>query len=530
MVDSNADVMAESMMESMVFGHGLAHWAAQRPDACAIEFRSESAAPARLSYRELYSLVLLAQQDLIERGLVAGDRIAWLGWNHPALIVLVHAAAQLGIAVVPLNYRLTAHELNHPLFDAQPKVLLIDTHLQTLQHALATGEIACEALSMERWWQTLLDRLAHISDAVPAPAVKSTGHLDHDLMVVYSSGTTGKPKGAVLTQRALWFNNLNSIHAHDLVSSDRVLVALPTFHVGGLNIMLLPALQVGAQVILMDRFEPAAFLNAISETKPTLSILVPAVMRALIAHPQWLNTPLDSLRMLNAGSSIIPDDLIAAIHARGVPLGQVYGSTETAPIAIVLRAEDALRKAGSTGLPAIYCDARLVDEAGPIHAAHQVGEIQIKGPNILRAYLNLPQATEQAIQQGWYATGDLAYRDQEGYYWVVGRARELIISGGENVYPAEVETLLEQHAAIAQAAVIGLPDHQWGEIVCAAVVLRPDTAAPTLEELQAFMHEKLARFKQPRRLFVLDTLPRTALGKVQKSVLCDQLNALVQAS
>jgi fatty-acyl-CoA synthase len=524
------DAMTEPMPDSMVFGHSLAHWAAQRPQACAIEFRSESAPPLRLGYCELNRLVQLAQQDLIGRGLIAGDRVAWLGWNHPALIVLVHAAARLGIAMVPLNYRLTAHELNHPLQDARPRIVWIDTHLQTLQHALATSEIACEALGMERWWQTLLDQLANASDAIPAPALQTTGHLDHDLMVVYSSGTTGKPKGAVLTQRALWFNSLNSIHAHDLVSSDRVLVALPTFHVGGLNIMLLPALQVGAQVILMDRFEPSAFLNAINETQPTLSILVPAVMRALIAHPQWLNTSLDSLRMLNAGSSIIPDDLIAAIHARGVPLGQVYGSTETAPIAIVLRAEDALRKAGSTGLPAIYCQARLVDESGPIHAAHQVGEIQIKGPNILRAYLNLPQATEQAIQQGWYATGDLAYRDHDGYYWVVGRARELIITGGENVYPAEVETLLEQHPAIAQAAVLGLPDHQWGEIVCAALVLYPDTPAPTLEELQAFMITKLARFKQPRRMFVLQALPRTALGKVQKSVLYDQLKALDQAS
>jgi fatty-acyl-CoA synthase len=497
-------------------GIALEHWARQRPDHCAIEARCGAQTTDQLSYAQLWQAIGAAQTWLVEAGYQRGDRLAWLGWNHPGMLVLLFAAARLGMALVPLNFRLTAHELTHPLTDAQPRGLWVDTALEPCASLIDLEGLGIARVDASAWWHQIRQQA---NQRTEVPAASGGGSLEDDLLIVYTSGTTGKPKGAVLTQKALWFNSLNSMHVHDLSSADRILMALPIFHVGGLNIMLVPGLLCGASTILMDRFEAGAFLATMAQCRPTLTVLVPAVIRALIMHPNWPDSDWSSYRMVNAGSSIIPVELIQAIHEKGVPLGQVYGSTETAPIAICLRAEDALRKIGSTGLPAPYCEARLVHQAEVITAPSIVGEIQVRGPNVMDRYLNAPQATQQAFDQGWYRTGDLAYRDSEGYWWVVGRSRDLIISGGENVYPAEVESLLEQHPAIAEVAVVGLSDARWGEVVVAAIVSKPDGPSVSLEQCEEFLRERLARYKQPRAVFACESLPKTALGKVQKAEL-----------
>ena len=412
-----------------------------------------------------------------------GDRVAWLGYNCPEMLVLMFALARLGAILVPLNWRLTAAEHRTILEDCRPRWIFctpeFESHCKDLQVPIGTF--------------TRTER----------PELQ--GNDADDLLVVYTSGTTGKPKGAVLTQSALLWNGFNSIHAHDLTRQDHVLTALPMFHVGGLNNQTLPALQAGASVTLHKRFDPGLWLADVAARKPTLSLLVPATMQAVVSHPSWAGTDLSSLKMLNAGSMVIPDSLIRAFHARGVPVGQIYGCTETAPIALVLLREDAVRKLGSTGKPAQHCEVRLVD-----------GEIQVRGPNVMRGYWNDAAATAAALTpDGWFRTGDLARIDEEGYYWVVGRSKDVIISGGENIYPAELENVLADCPEIAEAAVVGAAHPKWGEVALAFIVKTKDSNLDEAAVLALF-HGRLAKYKHPRRIVFADSLPKNAMGKVQK--------------
>jgi fatty-acyl-CoA synthase len=310
----------------------------------------------------------------------------------------------------------------------------------------------------------------------------------------------------VLTQSALLWNGYNSIHAHDLRQDDHVLTVLPMFHVGGLNNQTLPALLAGASVTLHPRFDPGLWLSDVAARKPTLSLLVPATLQAVISHPAWAATDLSSLRMLNAGSMVVPESMIRAFHARGVPVGQIYGCTETAPIATVLMRGDAERKLGSAGKAALHSEVKLVD-----------GEVWVRGPNVMRGYWNDPQATAAALTpEGWFRTGDLARVDDEGYYWIMGRSKDVIISGGENIYPAELESVLADCPQVAEAAVVGVTDPTWGEAACACIVRKgPLNETAVLQLFQG----RLARYKHPRRVVFLESLPKTALGKVQKQEL-----------
>lgn len=397
------------------------------------------------------------------------------------MLVLLFALARAGAILVPLNWRLTAAEHRAILADCTPRYLVAEKAFA--QHAAGLG--------------------------VPLEPTAAAGPPDlegsdaDDVLIVYTSGTTGRPKGAVLTQAALLWNGFNGIHAHDLGQADHVLTALPMFHVGGLNNQTLPALLAGATVTLHRRFDPALWLADVARRRPTVSLLVPAAIQAVLSHPAWPDADLSSLKMLNAGSMVIPDSQIRAFHARGVPVGQIYGCTETAPIATVLLKEDAERKLGSAGKAAPHCEVRLVE-----------GEVQVRGPNVMRGYWNDPAATAAAFDAGgWFRTGDLGRLDADGYLWIMGRSKDVIISGGENVYPAELENVLADCPAIAEAAVVGIPDPKWGEAACACIVRRDPLDE---SDVLALFHDRLAKFKHPRRVVFLDALPRNAMGKVQK--------------
>jgi fatty-acyl-CoA synthase len=456
--------------------------AQQSPDKVALRFQDRA-----WSYAEFWQRIEQATRAL---AVDKGDRIAWLGYNHPDMLALLFAAARRGAILVPLNWRLAPAEHAALLRDCAPRLLYADAAFEAQARALG--------VTPGEWGDQGEPVLA--------------GAEEDDVLIVYTSGTTGVPKGAVLTQRALLSNGANSVHAHELTQDDHVLTALPLFHVGGLNIQTLPALLTGAQVTLHARFEPGAWLHDVAALRPTLSLLVPATIAAVAAHPQWAHTDLSSLRMLNTGSMVVPDSLIEAFHARGIPVGQVYGSTETAPIAIALRREDAMRKVGSAGKPSPHCEVELVD-----------GEIWVRGPNVMRGYWNDAAATAAALTgDGWFKTGDLARVDDEGYYWIMGRSKDVIISGGENIYPAELENVLADCPAIAESAVIGMADGKWGEAACAIVVRKPGAAIDEAAVIALFK-DRLARYKHPRRVVFADSLPKNALGKVQKAELRKQL-------
>jgi fatty-acyl-CoA synthase len=466
------------------------------PGATALRFEGKA-----ISYAALAAAVDARAAALAARGVGRGDRVAFLGANHPAQLVLLFACARLGAVQVPLNWRLAPPELRWILEDCGASAVFALTETEALARAAAPP--GCAVLDAE--------------EAAPAPAAPSalaSGAEDDPVLLVYTSGTTGRPKGAVLDQRALLFNALNGIHLQALCAADRVLTVLPMFHVGGLNIQTTPALLAGAEVVLHRRFDAGAFLEACAAERPTLSLLVPAVMEALVAHPGWAAADLSSLRAVGAGSSEIPLPLIAAFHARGIPVQQIYGATETGPIAIGQTRAEALAAPGSIGRAALHAEARIALPDGTPAPAGTAGEIEVRGPGVARFYWNAAAAaTAEAFRPGgWFATGDVGRLDEEGRFWFADRLKHVIISGGENIYPAEVERVLRTAPGVREGTVCGRPDPRWGEVPVAVVVPGPDfDAACVLRHFDG----QLARFKHPRVVVTVAALPRTALGKVQ---------------
>jgi fatty-acyl-CoA synthase len=424
--------------------------------------------------------------------------------------------------LLPLHRRRAPPELARTLADCLPRLLCVESaFLESLgPTAPALGRTARAVVlggeAPAGWlaWDEL----------EPRAAVTDVGGESSPVLICYTSGSTGEPKGVVLTQAALFWNAVNSTHMHDLTSADRVLTTLPLFHVGGLNIQTLPALHAGASVTLHARFDVDATFDALEREGITLTVLVPAQLVAMMASPRWSGAELSSLRMITTGSTIVGEALVRKVCSRGVPLIQVYGATETCPIASYVRVADAERKAGSAGAPALHCEIKVVDEAGRELAADADGEILVRGPNVMQGYWNAPQANAEALRDGFYHSGDVGHFDDEGYLHVVSRKKDMIISGGENIYPIEIETILLECSAIEEACVVGRPDERWGEAVVAAVVLKPGARLTTAEALALF-HGRIARYKHPREIRFMERLPRTALGKLK----LDEVRAAVCA-
>ncbi len=493
----------------------VAHHATHTPQATALYFEGHA-----ISYLQLWQRVLAATHILAAQGVTQGQRIAYLGLNDPALLVLLVALQRLGAICLPLNYRLAPAELTAILQHAQANLLLADSAHADIATALLPGLRVLPA-------QALNDSAQHpatyTSPVPPAQPTSST----FPALLVYTSGTAGLPKGALHTQAALVANCVISAHAHSLTAGDHVLTALPLFHVGGLCIQTLPALYTGASVTLLPRFEPGAWLAAVQRQRPSLSLMVPATLRAVLDHPLFGSTDVACLRMLSAGSSTIPLAMITPWHARGVPVCQVYGATETGPVSIYLRAQYALQHIGNAGQAGLGVAVRLVGEHGHDVPAGSVGELWVQGPNVMQQYWR--DADNPAFKDGWFHTGDLAHQDAQGFYTVVGRSKDMIISGGENIYPAELENILASCPQIADCAVVGQSDARWGEVAVAVIVRQPHASLTEHDVMQLF-DGQLARFKHPRRVVFTDSLPKTATGKVQKPQLLASLPALKSAA
>jgi fatty-acyl-CoA synthase len=452
-----------------------------------------------------------------ELGVGRGDRVAMLSLNRPDYLVLLYACARLGAILVPLNWRLAVAEQMFILSDAAAKVLMLEQAFAAILSPLEKKlpETSVIGLDFSPPTGSTFDTLL-----TQARGDGRNPHTDLScpLLIVYTSGTTGRPKGAVLRQDALLWNGVMSQHMHGLTSDDHVLTVLPFFHVGGLNIQTTPALHHGATVTIHSRFTPDAALAAFERDRPTLTVLVPATIQAVSDHPAWLTTDLSSLKAVSTGSTIVPQHLIDRFVARGIPVLQVYGSTETCPIAVYTRLGGDLSREGSTGLPGLCCEAAIIDDTGKELPPGIPGEIAVRGPNVFYEYWGNEEATRDALHDGWYRSGDLGRRDADGYFWVHDRKKNLIISGGENIYPAEVERVLSEHPDVGECAVIGRPDPRWDEVPVAYVIRRGGCAVDA-DHLKAHVETQLARFKVPREIIFVDDLPRTALGKVQHFML-----------
>jgi fatty-acyl-CoA synthase len=457
-------------------------------------------------------------------GVQQGDRVAWLGFNHELQLVTLVACARLGAVFLPLNFRLAVPELQQVMQDAQPQLLLHDTHHADTARALQGADLQ----------HTHHDTLIATASprALPMPAV----HGELPLLLVYTSGTTGVPKGAVHTQAALlanarasaWAHDFSRAGAHNNTSGDKVLSTLPLFHVGGLCIQTLPALLAGVEVVLHPRFDPTAWLDEMHTSRPTLSLLVPATMRAVFEHPRWADTSLACLRGIMTGSSTVPMAYLETLHARGVPVGQVYGTTETGPVSIVLRLPDAMDRVGASGWPHPEAQVKLIDAQGQEVGPGETGEVCIRAANLMRGYWSRQGNTGIGLQDGWFHSGDLGQRAEDGCITIVGRSKDMIISGGENIYPAEIENQLVTLPGVVECAVVGLSDERWGEVPVAVLVRSSDAAGQSLTSEAVLQHlqSRIARFKLPRRVVFMTSLPKSALGKVQKPALHAQLQGI----
>ena len=486
-----------------------------------------------LTYADVAEQVERACERLQAHGVGAGDRVACLSFNTWEMLVLLLALSRLGGLLAPLNYRLAVAEWDQLILDCQPTLLLHDAgwHEQALalaaRHHLTRCSLAslCEPSTQSSNMGAVL-KSSKTADARHDELRSITPHMaqgvasdPRPLLLVYTSGTTGAPRAAVHTQANLIANMQAASLAMALTPEDRVLTVLPLFHVGGLCIQTLPALGVGARVVLHSRFDPQAMLQAMEHEHIGLTVVVPAVMKALVEHPLWTTADLSALRCVMAGSSHLPEPLVHAFLERGVPLGNVYGATETGPFSIALVADAARMLQGACGWPAHGVQACL----GPLEgAAPNEGEVWLRGPALVQQYWPAQAALDA---QGWFHSGDVAQVDASGCWTIVGRSKDMIISGGENIYPAEIETLLAQHPAVAECAVVGMPDDRWGERVVAVVTLHEGHTASD-DELLARVRERLARYKHPCGVVRLQALPKTALGKVQKALLKEELSAI----
>jgi fatty-acyl-CoA synthase len=493
------------------------HHASLTPGKAAIRFGNQD-----ISYAALAHKIERLASALSAGGVRHGNCVAFLGYNSPEMLALLFACARIGALFMPLNWRLAAPEHKQMLVDCPPAVLFVEPDFvaqmtegnpRGTESILAElGDLRSVVMGAHReGWQAWEAFCA----AGTAAAPRAEADPQTPLLICYTSGSTGKPKGVLLTQDALAWNAVNSADMHDLTAADRILTTLPLFHVGGLNNQTTPALAAGATVVLHPRFDVDATFDAIEKEGITLTVLVPAQLDMMMAHPRWQSADFSSLRSITTGSTIVQERLIRAVQARGVPLIQVYGSTETCPIAVYLKVADAERKLGSTGKVAAHCGMRIVDELDRDVAAGATGEILIQGPNVMSGYWRNPQASAEALRGGWFHSGDMGHLDAEGYLYVDGRKKEMIISGGENIYPAEIENVLLDCPDIAEASVVGRDDPRWGEIVVAVVAPKPGRRLDTAQVLGLF-EGRIARYKHPKEVVFVGELPKTALGKIRK--------------
>jgi fatty-acyl-CoA synthase len=485
---------------------GIGSWLTKRAATSADRVALVHGDGEKVTYGELGESAARWAALFTARGIGRGDRVAFLGENQPSFVEVLFGAARAGVVFVPVNTRLAAPEVAFILADSGARLLVHDERLAT---------VATEAAGERPRIVVGADADAALASVDPVPELPVLG-LDDPAAILYTSGTTGRPKGAVLTHGNLTWNSLNTLVDADIISTDVALVISPLFHAASLGMGLLPVLLKGGTVVLERAFDAGRALRLIEQHGVTMLSGVPTTYQFMAEHSDWASTDLSTLAKLTCGGSPVPTRVLEAFEARGLSFSQGYGLTETSPGATYLPANRTRSKMGSVGQAHFFTEVRVVDENGSTVEPGEIGEIQVRGPNVTPGYHGNPTATAESFtDDGWFRTGDLGSFDAEGYLFVADRLKDMIISGGENIYPAEVEDLILGLPDVTGAAVVGIPDERWGETPWAIVTLRHG-AELTTEQLNEHLTGRIARYKIPKNVVVVDELPRTASGKVKK--------------
>lgn len=477
----------------------------------------------RLTYGAFNDRVNRLIHAFRKMGLRKGDRLALYSLNSNAFLETAFACARLGVILVPINFRLAPLEIEFLLKDSGSRSLLSDTNLfGVIEEVVENADLKDRIIVGESVpagtlpYEELLE-----GEVASAPSIDEFVGDEDPFSLMYTSGTTGKPKGAILTHNNLFWNALNCLHGFQLDSLTRFLISVPLFHAGGLNGGAIPTLYAGGTLVLEPFFNPETTLDQVQKEKITFLGGVPLMFQMMLDLPAFDRVDMSSVKTVMAGAMPVPVPLIKAFQEKGLSFQQSYGLTEATSSVCYLRHEDALRKTGSAGKPFLHVDVRIVKEDGGEIEPGQTGEILVQGGNVMKGYWNRPEETSASLLEGWLHTGDMATVDEEGFIFIRDRKKDLIISGGENIYPAEVEAALLEHPLVAEAGVIGVPDSKWGETV-RAVIVPKEGKEPTLEDITGFCDTRLAKYKHPKSVVLAGELPKNVLGKILYKVLRDQ--------
>lgn len=498
----------------------IQHHAEYQPDLIAMVYGDRE-----YSYSEFRDTVRVWAAHLDESGVKQGDRVAYIGMNSQSFLFAMFASWWLGATFMPFNFRLSAPEISRLFLQGTPHTVVVEgSHLEMAKqvygierhHVLVVDDdpTAPAETDIPIYWA----KTSKLVGIDVAPVTRSRQLVMSDLaLLLFTSGTTGLPKGVQLTFGNLWWNSANVDTMVDSRPGDSTLAAAPLFHVGALNSFVIRSFYRGNTTVVHRNFDPAKVFADVERYKIASSFLVPAQLQAMHDHPDFNEADLSSLRAIICAGAPVPPALIRRYLEKGQVVQQAWGLTETSPFATYLPPRMTEKKLGSCGIPMPYTQVKLVDpETGEeITEPGQTGEMWVQGPNVATGYWNNPEATQQAYTAGWFHSGDLGYVDEDGYYYIVDRLKDMIISGGENIYPAEVERVLAECEGVTQSAVVGAPDPKWGE--CVVAVIQPKAGTkPTLEQIREHCQRHLARYKLPRKLVIIDEIPRNTAGKIDK--------------
>ncbi len=473
----------------------------------------------RYTFAQLNQRANRAANFLREKyNLQKGERVSILAHNSMAYVDLLFGLGKIGAVLAPLNWRLTSRELTYIVNDCQPKVLIVGPEFVPVYEEMRSETHVQHLISLEGANLPGADSYeGSLEQASASEPERPLVEADDACCILYTSGTTGRPKGAILPHRQVLWNAINTVISWGLSEKDVSPILTPMFHSGGLFVFLVPLFYAGGRIVMARNFDPDASLKLIVDERCTVILGVPTLFQVWMNSPRFAETDFSHVRFFISGGAPCPPSLIEAWNkSKGIAMRQGYGLTEVGVNCFSMTDEDALRKMGSVGKPIFHSQMRLVDAEGRDVPQGQTGELLIAGPHVCAGYWNRPEATAESLKDGWFHTGDMARQDEEGYFYIAGRFKDMIISGGENVYAAEVEAVFREHAAVADAALIGQPDEKWGEVGLMIVACKPGQSVGA-EELLQFCQGRLAKYKIPKKVQFVEALPYSPYGKVIKA-------------